>query len=356
MANEVLNKVAQAEAARRGAGCLVRSIGWGPWDGGMVTPALRAHFLAQGIGLIPPADGAAAFVRELSGPAAREAVEVVIGAGRLDLSVSGDRPAHRAAILVSGDRYPLLRDHVVKGRAVVPLALVAEWLLAGAALGRPEVPGWTLREIQVAKPVLLDATAREPRRLELQVHLTAGPDALALRVIDPADGKIHYTAVAAPAAAAPAPLAALADAQPFGFARESVYGEKLFHGPALQAVRALGAASANGAEFTLENLPLSGPAPWRLGPALADGAAQAAVLWAQQTQGFSTLPLRLGELAVQRPAESGESIQCRVHGRRKAGGAVTADVDCLDTQGRLVASVRGLELFQVDSYWDAVAT
>ena len=48
MANEVLNKVAAAEARRRGRGCLVRAINWGPWDGGMVGPALKARFEERG--------------------------------------------------------------------------------------------------------------------------------------------------------------------------------------------------------------------------------------------------------------------------------------------------------------------
>ncbi|NTW20454.1 MAG: KR domain-containing protein, partial [Nostocales cyanobacterium W4_Combined_metabat2_030] len=43
MANEVLNRVAQAEAKRR-PNCVVKSIGWGPWAGGMVTPNLKAKF------------------------------------------------------------------------------------------------------------------------------------------------------------------------------------------------------------------------------------------------------------------------------------------------------------------------
>ncbi|MGD0135288.1 MAG: SDR family NAD(P)-dependent oxidoreductase, partial [Bryobacteraceae bacterium] len=44
MANEVLNRAAQAEAQRRGDACIVRSMNWGPWEGGMVTPALAKHF------------------------------------------------------------------------------------------------------------------------------------------------------------------------------------------------------------------------------------------------------------------------------------------------------------------------
>ena len=67
MANEVLNKVAAAEARRR-TGCRVVAIGWGPWDGGMVTPALRSHFQARGIALLGLAAGAEAFVRELARP------------------------------------------------------------------------------------------------------------------------------------------------------------------------------------------------------------------------------------------------------------------------------------------------
>ena len=63
-ANEVLNKTAQAEARRRTETRVV-SFNWGPWDGGMVTPALRKVFESENIGLIPPQDGGEFLVREL---------------------------------------------------------------------------------------------------------------------------------------------------------------------------------------------------------------------------------------------------------------------------------------------------
>ncbi|GAA3685162.1 hypothetical protein GCM10022267_84960 [Lentzea roselyniae] len=70
MANETLGHVLAAEAARR-PGCLVRSLLWGPWQGGMVRDALAAHFHHEGIPLIQEAAGAAAFVTELAtGPGA----------------------------------------------------------------------------------------------------------------------------------------------------------------------------------------------------------------------------------------------------------------------------------------------
>ncbi|MCL6454185.1 MAG: SDR family NAD(P)-dependent oxidoreductase [Alicyclobacillus sp.] len=65
MANEVLNKVARQEQARRGASCVVRSIAWGPWDGGMVDGALKSHLTRLGVGLIDIQTGARAFVEEL---------------------------------------------------------------------------------------------------------------------------------------------------------------------------------------------------------------------------------------------------------------------------------------------------
>jgi hypothetical protein len=79
MANEVLNKVAINEGIRR-PNCVVKSIGWGPWAGGMVGPSLQAHFDAIGVSLIDLAAGARMFVAELSTPR-RDQVDVVLGDG-----------------------------------------------------------------------------------------------------------------------------------------------------------------------------------------------------------------------------------------------------------------------------------
>jgi hypothetical protein len=77
MANEVLNLVACTERARRGTSCVVRAIGWGPWEGGMVTPSLKSHFEQMGVALIPLAIGAQRFVDEITG--SNEDIMVVIG-------------------------------------------------------------------------------------------------------------------------------------------------------------------------------------------------------------------------------------------------------------------------------------
>ncbi|MCI0366384.1 MAG: SDR family NAD(P)-dependent oxidoreductase [Phycisphaerales bacterium] len=81
MANAALNQIAKEEAARRGPQCIVRSLNWGPWDGGMVTPELRNHFAAKGIPVIATQDGVEAFVRELQHKSTDPAdVDVVLAA------------------------------------------------------------------------------------------------------------------------------------------------------------------------------------------------------------------------------------------------------------------------------------
>jgi NAD(P)-dependent dehydrogenase (short-subunit alcohol dehydrogenase family) len=78
MANEVLSRVAALESSRRGEACVVRTIDWGPWDGGMVTPPLRALFKEHGVPLISLEAGAQLMADELrrggNGP-----VEVLVG-------------------------------------------------------------------------------------------------------------------------------------------------------------------------------------------------------------------------------------------------------------------------------------
>jgi acyl transferase domain-containing protein len=64
MANETLNHVLATEQAAR-PGAVVRSILWGPWEGGMVTPELAEVFRLGGVDLIPLQAGARAFAEEV---------------------------------------------------------------------------------------------------------------------------------------------------------------------------------------------------------------------------------------------------------------------------------------------------
>jgi NAD(P)-dependent dehydrogenase (short-subunit alcohol dehydrogenase family) len=92
MANDVLNKVAAHERVRRGGSCVVKSLGWGPWAGGMVTPALTTHFESMGVELIALDVGARMLVDELSSPQTDQ-VEIVLGGGVLATDDASDTGA-----------------------------------------------------------------------------------------------------------------------------------------------------------------------------------------------------------------------------------------------------------------------
>ncbi|MBI5768905.1 MAG: SDR family NAD(P)-dependent oxidoreductase [Verrucomicrobia bacterium] len=353
MANEVLNKVAAAEAQRRGDRCVVRSINWGPWEGGMVTPALREHFQQQGVGLIPLLAGAEAFVAELTNSATADGAEIVIGVGQLDLAAAA-APGRRVEVLVTAERYPFLSDHVVKGKQVVPIALVTEWLLEAAALARPEATFRRLRDVQVLAPVVLNSAA-ERRVLQITAALAAD-GTVGLRIVEADSGKLHYSALAdANTAVAVPPTQRPAEAngwRDFGFEPADAYRGRLFHGRDLQVIRELRGWTQAGAALVLENHPLAAPGAnaWRVGPAVLDGALQAAVLWSMEAHGRKSLPLRIGELVLHRPARPGETLACHLQGKEVAGPGTESNVECIDADGGAVFSLRGVECYQVDSF------
>ena len=170
MANEVLNRVAQAEARQR-PGCVVKSIGWGPWAGGMVTPLLKAKFDELGVPLIPLAEGAAAFVAELQA-AARDEVEVVIGGmpQGAPLLETGAAPATRPFVFdvaVGAATYPYLASHQVNGVVVLPLVLVQEWFLRAAAAAGIGGPGVSLQKMRVRRGMPLRDFWTRPVRLRV---------------------------------------------------------------------------------------------------------------------------------------------------------------------------------------------
>jgi 3-hydroxymyristoyl/3-hydroxydecanoyl-(acyl carrier protein) dehydratase len=117
MANEVLARVAAAEARRR-PHCMVRALAWGPWNGGMVSPAFARILDKAGVALIEPAHHARSLVEELASQA--RAPEVILVAGALPPADGSMRapaaappsppPSRRAQLMVAApEMTPALR-------------------------------------------------------------------------------------------------------------------------------------------------------------------------------------------------------------------------------------------------------
>lgn len=348
MANEILAHVASAEQARR-PGCLVRCIAWGPWRGGMVTPALAGHFGRSGVPLIPLEQGAAAFTAELDGAAGETRVVLVAGDDPAALSPAGDpRPAQ---LLVRADNSPQLADHALTGVPVLPVAMVLNWFagaatawLPGAGAGVPLV----LRDLRVFQKVTLPELAGAGHRLTVRGSRGAAGSSTGLEAELYGESEAaHFRAVLDTGAEEPD---AAAWGSPDGLKpldRTELYGgEGLFHGPRFHSVRALHGVSEHGAEATVVGVrALQWPGEcWPLDPAAVDGALQLGLLWAQMALGAATLPMAVAECRVYRRGPVDGAVRCVLRGRKVHGTGVRCDAALIDADGAVRLELLGVEL------------
>jgi len=177
MANEVLNKAAQ-RLARQRPHCRVVSLNWGPWDGGMVGPALRREFERRGVGLIPLADGARAMVAEMAN-AAPDEIEVVLGSGfeagghgsvepmpvtRIEAVPAVTQKAPLSTVFrreLDVASHSFLSAHQLNRKPILPVAMIIEWL-AHAALRSPRADAVRRRQFSTA--------ARPDTRIRVTQH------------------------------------------------------------------------------------------------------------------------------------------------------------------------------------------
>jgi hypothetical protein len=339
MANEALNRVAAVEARRRPA-AVVKSIGWGPWEGGMVTPSLKAHFEAAGVPLIGLAQGAQMFVQEI---AVRGVVESVIGAM---MPAAAERLETR---IVSARGYPFLRDHAIGRDPVFPVALATAWFVEIARTIRPEDRVVACRDVRVLKGIELRDFDGGGQTLELRAVATQ-PDRVAVEIRSPG-GVVHYRAevvLADGAGAPPAPPGAptLAALAPFeGTAAGAYKSDVLFHGPSLQAIQDVTGVGEAGMSASLLG---AGGLGWEDGGgetdvALIDGALQLAILWTLQRTGSISLPTAVGAYSAFAAPPRG-AVTCVLQGRKEDAFGTVSDVSFVDADGRVVAALAGVRM------------
>jgi acyl transferase domain-containing protein/NADP-dependent 3-hydroxy acid dehydrogenase YdfG len=327
MANETLNHLALAERERR-PDCRVRSIGWGPWAGGMVTESLAAHFTQRGVALLPLDVGARAFVAEMDAP---DAPTVLIAA---DLDVPRRRLT--GEITVSMTTHAHLADHAPAGTPVLPLAVALEWFAAIGRSGHPDRET-DLRDVRVLSRVDLPDLATGHR-----FTLTDEPGDLRLLS---ATGVPHYRA----RLVAPEPPAHVWPELTAATGINDIYANPaLFHGPRCQALRRVDGLSTAGADATVIGVRELGwtDGPWWTDPAAVDGALQAAVLWASHTTGGATLPMGVDRFRVHRTGPAPAPLRCLVRAGTVTGDQVCCDITLLDADGEPRAELFAVHLIR----------
>ncbi len=359
VANEVLNKLAQQQARKR-PGCRVVAINWGPWDGGMVTPALKSVFESEGVGVIPLRAGADYFVQEISAPGPVEVV--VLGGGSFpDLAAATAIPAVSDLPLafereLSIEALPVLRSHVIAGRAVLPTALIVEWLGHAALHGNPglafhgfddlrilkgvrlaEGQTWKVK-VRAGKAVKQDTLYRVP--VELHGTGSDGRDVLHSRATVVLVQRLPAPPESAPELAMPA----------YHRAKAEIYRELLFHGPDLQGIQQVEGCSDQGILATVH----AAPAPadwlrqplrstWLAEPLALDCAFQMMIVWSFENHGCGSLPAHVGRYRQYRRSFPREGVRIFAEVTRSSPHRVLARLWFVDKSGAVVAQVEDYE-------------
>jgi len=378
VANEVLNKVAVAEAARR-KDCTVRAINWGPWDGGMVDASLKKSFQAKKIPLIPVEQGAAAFLEEMTA-GRREAVEVVIGSelpsGAATVSnrfappenpgTPDDKPVRGLSTAylseLSLERYPILDHHRLDTKPVVPFALMAEWFGHGALHNNPGLQLAGFDDMRLLKGIVLEDRQR-PIRV-LAAPATSGPKGIAVKLelrdglVDGAE-VVHAksTANLAETLPTPPPFEIPVNLLNAGYRRDvaQIYTDILFHGQDLQGIRQILACTPEGMLAELD----TAPAPsawiqkpprnhWIADPLVLDCAFQMASLWCYEETGCVSLPSYSASYRQYCRRFPSHPVQAVLSVQDVSRHKFVGNVTFLDQNGSVLAQITGYEAVMED--------
>jgi KR domain/Polyketide synthase dehydratase domain/Polyketide synthase dehydratase N-terminal domain len=362
MANETLNKAAHLLQRARPS-CRVVALNWGPWAGGMVTPELQRLFEGRHVSLIAPAAGTQVLADALSSRPGG-AVQVLVGdpPGGDPLGPArpprptGELRTHRIRRRLTLDANPFLRDHVIGGRAVLPMACSLAWIANAAEQVAPGCRFAAWREHRVLKGIVFDDSLagehcldlRETARSEHEITF----EAMIWSQAAGGRARYHYSAELTLRDAVPEPprFAAIDLAEREPIAGPALYGDgTLFHGPAFRGVERV--LNITPARVTMRCLVPAVPPGDQgqfpvqtLNPFVADVQLQSLVIWARRFRGVASLPLRSQRGEHFRPVPPGEPFYVTTLVRSDSGSAVVADIVAHDRAGLLFARLAGGEV------------
>jgi hypothetical protein len=242
---------------------------------------------------------------------------------------------------------PILRSHVIDGKAVLPAALLLEWLAHGALHGNPGMTFHGVDALRILKGVRLEED--EVCLIRVLAGKAVRQDhgyrvAVEMQGRDRAGQK--YTHARAdilltdglPARREARPLV-LTNPVPYGRNKNEIY-RRLFHGTDLQGIERIETCTAEG----LSAWVTAGPRPaawfreplrasWLSDPYVLDGAFQLMTLWSYEVYGAFSLPCAVGCYRQYRRTFPRADVRIVANTRRTSGQRALADIEIWDGAG-----------------------
>ncbi|MEL4271273.1 SDR family NAD(P)-dependent oxidoreductase [Shewanella xiamenensis] len=386
MSNDILNKAA-LQLAQQLPQAKVMSFDWGPWDGGMVNPALKKMFIDRGVYVIPLKAGAELFASQLlsdtgaqllvgtdmQGNTANTVEAASAKKPEADLTTALDpQPMAQTVpqsirVMRSLDpkRMSFIEDHCINGHAVLPTVCAIDWMreAAKAHLGKAV----SVSDYRLLKGIIFDeALLARNAPIELELMLTPLADATqqsteALTALISFEGRPQYQAVLV------AQTDDMPDAQRFEVgelhslmqemaqqpaiaSRESLYSDgTLFHGPRLQGISevlafddqqliakvALPAVALDDCGEFAPKLEDKGTQPFA-----EDLLLQAMLVWARLKYQAASLPSAIGEFVSYSPLGFGEKAVLVLDVLKHSSRTLEANITLYHQDGRLSCEMK----------------
>ncbi|MCL1119472.1 type I polyketide synthase [Shewanella seohaensis] len=386
MSNDILNKAA-LQLAQQLPHAKVMSFDWGPWDGGMVNPALKKMFIDRGVYVIPLKAGAELFANQLlsdtgaqllvgtdmQGNTANTVEAASAKKPEADLTTALDpQPMAQTVpqsirVMRSLDpkRMSFIEDHCINGHAVLPTVCAIDWMreAAKAHLGKAV----SVSDYRLLKGIIFDeALLARDAPIELELMLTPLADATqqsteALTALISFEGRPQYQAVLV------AQTDDMPDEQRFEVGelhslmqemaqqpaianRESLYSDgTLFHGPRLQGISevlafddqqliakvALPTVALDDCGEFAPNLEDKGTQPFA-----EDLLLQAMLVWARLKYQAASLPSAIGEFVSYSPLDFGEKAVLVLDVLKHSSRSLEANIALYHQDGRLSCEMK----------------
>ncbi|MGI2204687.1 beta-ketoacyl synthase N-terminal-like domain-containing protein [Shewanella oncorhynchi] len=397
MSNDILNKAA-LQLAQQLPNAKVMSFDWGPWDGGMVNPALKKMFIDRGVYVIPLKAGAELFASQLL---SNTGAQLLVGTDmqgtvpsdeqatqgsnlkkpEADLTTDSSGPhallnaLNPSAVKLQRTLDPkamiFIEDHCINGNPVLPTVCAIQWMREAAfdVLKQPV----KVQSYKLLKGIIFDTAVLQNGVLEsatpITLELELAPIALTDKATKDSDeylsgqfsalisfeGRPQYQAILVVDDAASDYLATNSKATAFDAhslaglsvitTASSLYSDgTLFHGPRLQGIESVlkfDDASLV-AKVSLPHIALAdcGSFVPNLAPKGSQAFAedlllQAMLVWARLKYGAASLPSSIGEFISHAPFAFGDTGYLVLEVVKHSGRALEANIALYHQDGRL---------------------
>lgn len=361
-ANEILNKQAALENQKR-KDCKVLSVNWGPWDGGMVTPALKKLFKEEGVGVIGLNAGAEYLINEIESDGPVETV--VLGEAeslleKIPLNKNNyEAPSSKnTEMSVSFEReltvetHPFLKSHVMNGQAVLPVALIIEWFAHGALHLNPGMQFHGFDNFRVLKGVTLNTEE------SISLKILAGEtihqaDVSFVPVELRSEEMLHASAVMVLADSYETNvLPQLKEVSgEYKYQQVEYYNNGLlFHGRDLQGIDEVIACSNKGVVATVKPAPQPSSwmkqairSNWLTDPLMMDSVFQIMILWSFEEGGIGSLPTAIASYRQYKRSFPKNVVKINTVVNEYTDHRANAAIEFLDNKGELIALIDDYE-------------